>query len=114
MDRYTVAGVLSEIQKFYNISDAMAGFLQTVFIIFYMIFAPFCGYHGDRFNRKWIMVGGLSIWVAAVLASSFVPKNLFVLFLLLRGIVGIGEGSYAIIAPSIIADLFTKTTRSRV
>uniref|UniRef100_A0A914YGF9 Major facilitator superfamily (MFS) profile domain-containing protein n=1 Tax=Panagrolaimus superbus TaxID=310955 RepID=A0A914YGF9_9BILA len=114
MDRYTVAGVLSELQTFYEISDAMGGFLQTVFIIFYMVFAPICGFLGDRYNRKWIMVGGLSIWVTAVLCSSFVPKHLFYVFLILRGIVGIGEASYAIIAPSIIADLFTKTTRSRV
>uniref|UniRef100_A0AC35FM89 Major facilitator superfamily (MFS) profile domain-containing protein n=1 Tax=Panagrolaimus sp. PS1159 TaxID=55785 RepID=A0AC35FM89_9BILA len=114
MDRYTVAGVLSDIQTHFNIDDSMAGFLQTVFIIFYMVFAPICGYLGDRFNRKWIMVCGLSIWVSAVVGSSFVPADLFWLFLILRGVVGIGEASYAIIAPSIIGDLFTKTTRSRV
>ena len=60
------------------------------------------------------MVVGLTIWVGAVIASSFVPSNLFALFLILRGVVGIGEASYAIIAPTIIADMFTKTTRSRV
>uniref|UniRef100_A0A7E4UZF3 Glucuronosyltransferase n=1 Tax=Panagrellus redivivus TaxID=6233 RepID=A0A7E4UZF3_PANRE len=114
MDRYTVAGVLSDIQKYYDIDDAMAGFLQTVFIIFYMIFAPLCGFLGDRFNRKWIMTVGLSIWVGAVLASSFIPANHFIVFLLLRGVVGIGEASYAIIAPTIIADMFTKLARSRI
>ena len=113
-DRYTVAGVLSEVQSFYDISDSTAGFLQTVFIIFYLIFAPINGFLGDRYNRKIIMTVGLIIWVLAVLGSSFVPKDYFGLFLIMRGIVGIGEASYATIAPTIIADLFTGKTRSRV
>lgn len=39
--------------------------------------------------------------------------QLFWLFLLLRGVVGIGEASYAIIAPTIIADIFSMPLRSR-
>ena len=41
-------GVLSDVINFYEISDQTAGFLQTVFIIFFMIFAPICGFLGDR------------------------------------------------------------------
>jgi len=32
---------------------------------------------------------------------------------LLRGLVGVGEASYSTIAPTIIADLFAKTARTR-
>uniref|UniRef100_F1L4Q1 Protein spinster 1 n=2 Tax=Ascaris TaxID=6251 RepID=F1L4Q1_ASCSU len=85
-----------------------------MFIVFYMIFAPLCGFLGDRYNRKWIMTVGIAIWVLAVFASSFVPANMFWLFLLLRGIVGVGEASYATIAPTIIADMFLSAIRSRV
>lgn len=46
-----------------------------------MIFAPICGYLGDRFNRKIIMSVGLSIWTLAVLFSSFASRG--VRFLLL-------------------------------
>ncbi|VDK83891.1 unnamed protein product [Onchocerca ochengi] len=113
MDRFTVAGVLTEVQEFFSIDDTGAGLLQTVFIIFYMIFAPLVGFFGDRYNRKWIMITGIAIWILAVLASSFVPANSFWLFLLLRGVVGIGEASYSIVAPTIIGDLFTASTRSR-
>lgn len=38
----------------------------------------------------------------------------FWLFLLFRGIIGIGEASYATIAPSVIADMFTGQNRSRM
>uniref|UniRef100_A0A1I7VIF2 MFS domain-containing protein n=1 Tax=Loa loa TaxID=7209 RepID=A0A1I7VIF2_LOALO len=113
MDRFTVAGVLTQVQTFFAIDDSGAGLLQTVFIIFYMIIAPFCGFLGDRCNRKWIMIIGIAIWIIAVMASSFVPANLFWLFLLLRGVVGIGEASYATIAPTIIADMFSASKRSR-
>ncbi|VDK39602.1 unnamed protein product, partial [Anisakis simplex] len=69
-----------------------------------MVFAPLCGFLGDRYNRKWIMTAGIAVWVIAVFASSFVPANMFVLFVILRGIVGVGEASYSTIAPTIIAD----------
>uniref|UniRef100_A0A183BQM3 MFS domain-containing protein n=1 Tax=Globodera pallida TaxID=36090 RepID=A0A183BQM3_GLOPA len=79
-----------------------------------MTVAPICGFLGDRFNRKRIMFVGLSIWVGAVFASSFITENHFWAFLLFRCIVGIGEASYAVIAPTLIADLFVGKLRSRV
>ncbi|KAK0413077.1 hypothetical protein QR680_006585 [Steinernema hermaphroditum] len=114
MDRYTLSAVLTQVQSFFGIDDAQGGLLQTVFIVFYMVFAPLCGFLGDRYNRKWIMTVGITVWVAAVIASSFVPRQHFIIFLLLRGVVGIGEASYVIIAPTIISDMFSKTVRSRV
>uniref|UniRef100_A0A915PBV9 Major facilitator superfamily (MFS) profile domain-containing protein n=1 Tax=Setaria digitata TaxID=48799 RepID=A0A915PBV9_9BILA len=113
MDRLTVAGVLTQVQTFFSIDDTGGGLLQTVFIVFYMIVAPLCGFLGDRYNRKWIIIIGIACWILAVLASSFVPANLFWLFLLFRGIVGIGEASYATIAPTIIADIFSVSVRNR-
>ncbi|CAB07311.1 Major facilitator superfamily (MFS) profile domain-containing protein [Caenorhabditis elegans] len=114
MDRYTIAGVLNDVQTYYNISDAWAGLIQTTFMVFFIIFSPICGFLGDRYNRKWIFVVGIAIWVSAVFASTFIPSNQFWLFLLFRGIVGIGEASYAIISPTVIADMFTGVLRSRM
>uniref|UniRef100_F1KX16 Protein spinster 1 n=1 Tax=Ascaris suum TaxID=6253 RepID=F1KX16_ASCSU len=114
MDRFTVAGVLTEIQAYFRIDDSQAGLLQTIFIVFYMLFAPVCGYLGDRFNRKLIMAAGLSVWVVAVFTSSLVPPKLqrFWLFLLCRGVVGVGEASYSTVAPTLIADMFVGHRRS--
>ncbi|KAK6758046.1 hypothetical protein RB195_015702 [Necator americanus] len=114
MDRFTIAGVLTNIQAFFEINDADAGLLQSSFMVFFMFCSPVCGFLGDRYNRKWIMVVGIAIWVFAVFGSTFVPKEKFVLFLLLRGVVGVGEASYATISPSIIADMFTGPSRSRM
>jgi len=112
MDRYTIAGVLIQVQKFYTISNAQAGLLQTSFIVFYMLFSPIFGYLGDRTNRKLLMAGGIAFWSIITLAGSFVPSDKFWLFLLMRAMVGIGEASYSTIAPTIIADLFVKDKRS--
>ncbi|CAJ0579129.1 unnamed protein product, partial [Mesorhabditis spiculigera] len=114
MDRFTIAGILSELQAYFDMNDKEAGMLQTVFIVFYMFCAPLCGYLGDRYNRKLIMISGLIIWILAVLSSSFVTKNHYWVFLFLRGVVGIGEASYSTVAPTIIADIFTGSARSTV
>ncbi|VDM65849.1 unnamed protein product [Strongylus vulgaris] len=114
MDRFTVAGVLTNIQTFFGINDADAGLLQTIYMIFFMLASPIYGFFGDRYNRKYIMTAGLTLWTSTVLVSTFVPKNTFWLFLFLRGVVGAGEASYSTIAPSVIADMFAGSSRSRM
>uniref|UniRef100_A0A8B9LMY2 Spinster homolog 3 (Drosophila) n=1 Tax=Astyanax mexicanus TaxID=7994 RepID=A0A8B9LMY2_ASTMX len=76
MDRYTIAGVLLSIQKYFNISDSTSGLLQTVFICSFMLLAPVFGYLGDRYNRKVIMVAGMVVWIVTTLSSSFVTESL--------------------------------------
>ncbi|XP_037543515.1 protein spinster homolog 3 [Nematolebias whitei] len=112
MERYTIAGVLSDIQKFFLISDSTAGLLQTVFICSFLLLAPLFGYLGDRYNRKYIMIGGLSVWLLTAAGSSFVNESQFWLLVLLRALVGVGEASYSTVAPTIIGDLFTGGRRS--
>uniref|UniRef100_A0A6Q2XYQ6 Protein spinster homolog 1 n=1 Tax=Esox lucius TaxID=8010 RepID=A0A6Q2XYQ6_ESOLU len=114
MDRFTVAGVLPDIEQYFGIDDGNSGLLQTVFICSYMFLAPVFGYLGDRHNRKLIMSVGIAFWSVVTLASSFTPKNCFWLLLLTRGLVGVGEASYSTIAPTIIADLYVKGERTRM
>uniref|UniRef100_A0A669CH79 SPNS lysolipid transporter 2, sphingosine-1-phosphate n=1 Tax=Oreochromis niloticus TaxID=8128 RepID=A0A669CH79_ORENI len=87
-------------------------FLSTVFICSFMVAAPIFGYLGDRFNRKVILSCGIFFWSIVTLLSSFISKEYFWLFVLSRGLVGIGESSYSSISPTIIGDLFTSNTRT--
>ncbi|XP_070586428.1 protein spinster homolog 1-like [Erythrolamprus reginae] len=114
MDRFTVAGVLPDIEKFFDIDDSKSGLLQTVFISSYMVLAPIFGYLGDRYNRKYLMCIGIFFWSIVTLGSSFIPKQFFWMLLLTRGLVGVGEASYSTIAPTIIADLYLGERRSRM
>uniref|UniRef100_A0A8D3CJV0 SPNS lysolipid transporter 2, sphingosine-1-phosphate n=1 Tax=Scophthalmus maximus TaxID=52904 RepID=A0A8D3CJV0_SCOMX len=112
MDRYTVVGVLLDIQRHYDVSDSGMGLLQTVFICSFMVAAPIFGYLGDRFNRKVILSCGIFFWSIVTLSSSFISKEYYWLFVLSRGLVGIGESSYSSISPTIIGDLFTNNSRT--
>lgn len=112
MDRFTIAGVLTDIQDSFGIKDDQGGLLQTVFILSYMIFAPIFGYLGDRFSRKAIMAFGITLWGATTLLGSFM--NHFGWFITFRALVGIGEASYSTIAPTILSDLFVHDLRSKM
>ncbi|KAH8283491.1 hypothetical protein KR018_004140 [Drosophila ironensis] len=112
MDRFTIAGVLTDVREDFEIGNDSAGLLQTVFVISYMIFAPFFGYLGDRYSRPRIMVVGVALWSTTTLLGSFMQE--FGWFITFRALVGIGEASYSTIAPTIISDLFVADMRSRM
>ncbi|XP_062392249.1 protein spinster homolog 3-like [Sardina pilchardus] len=112
MDRYTIAGVLLNIQRYFSINDSTSGLLQTVFICSFMLLAPVFGYLGDRYNRKFIMVAGLAVWIVTTLGSSFITESHFWVLVLMRAFVGTGEASYSTVAPTIIGDLFSDSKRT--
>ncbi|XP_017027540.1 protein spinster isoform X1 [Drosophila kikkawai] len=112
MDRFTIAGVLPDVSKDFNIGNDSAGLLQTVFVISYMVCAPIFGYLGDRYSRPWIMAVGVGLWSTTTLLGSYMQH--FGWFITFRALVGIGEASYSTIAPTIISDLFIHDMRSRM
>ena len=75
MDRFTIAGVLREVQDYFKIDDSSTGLLQTVFICSYMLLAPLFGYLGDRYPRKWIIIFGVSFWSLMTFIGSFIPND---------------------------------------
>lgn len=114
MDRFTIAGVLKEVKDYFDMNNAQGGLLQTAFIASYMIFAPVFGFLGDRYSRKYIIVVGVLFWSSVTLLSSFVQRHHTYWFFLFRALVGIGEASYATVAPTIIADLFVGKKRTTI
>ena len=117
-DRWTVAAIITNLENGTTnefgsaISDTEAGFLTTSFILSFMVFSIPFGVLGDRYKRTWLMGLGLIIWSGATLAASFAPTYWFLL--LMRTFVGIGEASYATIAPTLIADMFPTRLRLRM
>lgn len=111
MDRYTIAGILTQIQCDLKIGDTEGGLLQTAFVGIYMICAPVFGYMGDRYSRRLIMAAGIFVWSLTTLLGSYMDT--FWSFLVMRALVGVGEASYSTIAPTIISDLFVGDTRSK-
>ena len=69
---------MDDVQAEFDINNSQAGLIQTAFIVSFMIFAPIFGYMGDRYNRKYVMIVGITIWSVATLAGSFMQVCLFV------------------------------------
>jgi MFS family permease len=128
IDRYILAAVVKPIQDDLVIhEDALAGLLATAFIVSYSLFSPFMGWLGDRVTRKYLLAAGVGLWSLATYGSGLAGRlglseiviplygpvpGPFVELLLARSIMGIGEATYAILAPSLIADLFPKSRRN--
>ncbi|XP_039742368.1 protein spinster homolog 3 isoform X4 [Pteropus medius] len=114
MNWFIIAGVLLDVQNFFQISDSSAGLLQTVFISCLLLSAPVFGYLGDRHSRKATLSFGILLWSGAGLSSSFISPQYSWLFFLFRGAVGTGTASYSTIAPTVLGDLFVRDQRTRV
>lgn len=93
-------------------SDTEGGLVTSVFIVTYMTLSPVFGYFGDRSPRIPLIFGGILAWTVSGLLASFSQR--YWQFLIFRALVGVGEASYAVLAPTIIADLYSGTDRTRV
>ncbi len=103
LDRFIVAAVLPEIQKDLHLSNLEGGLLATVFLLGYFVTSPLFGVLGDRMSRKRLIAFGVFTWSVATFVSGL-AGNLYLL-LVARAFVGIGEASYATLAPTIIDDV---------
>ena len=78
--------------------------LGVSFMIVYTIVSPVMGWLGDRYNRKLLLAGGVGLWSLATVGTAFSGDFYHMFFW--RALLGIGEASYGVIAPALIADLF--------
>lgn len=111
LDRYVLSAVLEGIRLELSLTDGQSGLLGTVFMVVYMVAAPFGGYLGDRTRRHWIVGISVALWSLATIGSGLVSDYEGLLWM--RALVGIGEAGYATVAPSVIADLFKPAERGR-
>ena len=111
IDRYILAAVLGPVKDDLGITHQLGGWLGSAFMISYTLLSPLMGWLGDRMTRKYLLAGGVGLWSLATFGSGM--ANTFAEMLLSRSLMGIGEATYAVIAPTLIADLFPRKTRSR-
>jgi len=92
--------------------DALIGLLGTAFMVVYMIGAPVFARLAERRSR-WVLVGiGVALWSLASGASGLATG--FLMLLLTRCFVGIGEAAYGPVAPAIISDFYPVKIRGQV
>jgi len=110
LDRYVMSAVLTPMQKELGLSDGDAGWAASAFMLGYFVAAPVFGYLGDRFPRKYLMLGGVLIWSLAT-AGSGLTHGFGQLFAV-RMVVGVGEACFVTMGPSWISDVFAATRRN--
>jgi MFS family permease len=110
-DRFMLAAVLPLIISGLDISQFRAGILAGSFIVVYSLVSPAIGWLGDRHPRLRLAAIGVVIWSAATFGSGLAPT--FGWLLLARALVGVGEASYSVVTPSLIADLYPSERRGR-
>lgn len=112
IDRYILPGAQSLIQREYGWSDERMGALTTALFIVYMLVAPLTGWLGDRFRRKPLIIAGAILWSLATLATAWV-HDYWTLYLR-HALVGVGEASFGIFAPAVLADFYPERDRNRI
>lgn len=112
IDRYILPGELSLIQNEFHATRQQMGALTTAMFFVYMLVAPMTGWLGDRFRRKPLIVAGAVLWSLATMSTAWV-HDYWTLYIR-HAIVGIGEATFVIFAPSVLADFYPERDRNRV
>jgi MFS family permease len=112
IDRYILPGEVSLIQKKFHATDQQIGMLTTALFLTYMLAAPLTGWLGDHFRRKPLIIGGAVLWSLATLATAWVHsyQTLFIR----HALVGVGEATFGIFAPAVLADFYPERDRNRI
>lgn len=103
IDRAVFAAVLKPMSHELALSNFEAGLLNTAFLIGYFVMSPWFGARADRGARKGLIALGVGIWSLATIGSGLATG--FWSLLAARIVVGVGEASFAALAPTIIDDL---------
>ena len=112
IDRYILPGEVPLIQREFHSTDAQMGLLTTALFAFYTLAAPLTGWLGDRFRRKPLIIAGAVLWSVATLGTAWVHdyRTLFIR----HALVGVGEATFGIFAPAVLADFYPERDRNRI
>src|SRR5262245_53970297 len=111
LDRQLVSAVGPKLQQDLAITDAQFGWVGNAFMIGYFLTSPIFGWLGDRYRRRGLIALGVAMWSLATAASGLMTT--FAAMIAARLLVGLGEASYATLAPTIIDDLAAPAVKNR-
>ncbi len=111
IDRYVLAAVFEPIKRELHFSDMQLGWTLSAFMITYSLTSPLFGRLGDTLTRKYIISAGVALWSFAT-AGAGLARSFWQMFVP-RSLVGVGEASYATLAPTIITDYYRQEARGR-
>jgi MFS transporter, Spinster family, sphingosine-1-phosphate transporter len=112
LDRYILPAVQEQVKGEFRLSDDQIGSLTLWFFIAYVLSSPVTGWLGDRFPRKPMIV----IAALAISAMNFLTASVhgYASLNLRHAALGIGEASFGIFAPALLADFYAEDRRNTV
>jgi MFS family permease len=93
-----------------NISDYQLGALQSLLLVVLAICSIPSGFLADRYNRRVIIGAGIVLWSTATFVGGLATS--FMVLLIVRSFVGLGEAAYAPAAQSMISGAFPQEKRA--
>jgi MFS family permease len=111
LDRLVLSAVLPKVRDELALSRFEGGLLATVFLLGYFVTSPVFGALGDRLARKGLIALGILVWSVATLGSGMATG--LGSLIAARAVVGVGEASYATLAPTIIDDITPPQKKGR-
>jgi MFS family permease len=112
IDRYILPGVQEQIKHEFHLSDEHIGTLTFWFMIAYMFTSPITGWLGDRFPRKPMIVIAALFWSGINFLTATVHS--YDSLNIRHAALGVGEASFGIFAPALLADFYPEDQRNRV
>ncbi len=116
VDRYVLSAIEPLVREDLLPGDPNAktkmGWLATAFLLTYMVASPVFGWMAE-FSKRWTIIGiGVLVWSVATGACGLAQG--FVVLLLCRVVVGVGEAAWGPVAPTVIADMYPAQKRGTV
>ena len=112
IDRYVIAGVQEQIKGEFKVTDAAIGSLAFFFLLTYMVASPITGWLGDHLPRKPMIVIAALFWSTINLLTAYV--HTFGELNFRHAALGLGEATFGIFAPALLADFYPEDQRNRV
>jgi MFS transporter, Spinster family, sphingosine-1-phosphate transporter len=112
IDRYILPGVQEQVKGEFHLTDARIGSLTLWFMVAYMATSPITGWLGDRFPRKPMIILAALFWSGINFLTASVHS--YASLNIRHAALGIGEASFGIFAPSLLADFYEPDQRNRV
>lgn len=110
-DRTVILPLFPLLREEFSATDTQLGALQFWLQVFLAVWTIPFGLLGDRFSRTRIIAFGVVFWSVATFLSGVAQT--FVMLLIARALVGLGEAAYGPAAQSMISGAFDAGARAR-
>jgi MFS family permease len=110
-DRYVVSSMFEFIKHDWDITDAQAGMLMSIVLIFISVFTIPASVLIDRWSRRKMVSILVMLWSLATLACAFTAS--YAQLLVARAFIGVGESGYAPAGSALLAAAYGEKKRAR-